>query len=67
MDKISRRSRNSENTPPMTDPLFQRLSLNGMTEWGDNVLLGKEVDVSSTNMHIGKFLKHLKSITGAIP
>ena len=39
--EILRRSKHSENIPPMTEPLVQILSYNGMKEWGDNMLRGK--------------------------
>ena len=38
-----------------------------MIEWGDNKILGKEVNVSSTNIQTRKLLQHLKSITVALP
>ena len=48
----------------MIEPLVKMLSYNGMTEWGYNLLLGKDVDFSSTNTHTIKFLQHLKYVTG---
>ena len=67
MEKISRISRLSETTPPMTEPLVQKLQYNVMTEWGDNILLGNYVEVSARNIHNRKFLKHLKLVTGKLP
>ena len=37
-----------------------------MTEWVDIVLLGEEVEDTSGNEHTRKFIKHLKSVTGAL-
>ena len=66
MEDIFSRSGISENTPPMTEPLVQILAYNGITEWGDNMLLGEEVDNTSGNLHTRKFLKHLNSVAGDI-
>ena len=54
MEDISGISRISYNTPPITKPLFQRLAYNGMTEWGDNMLIGEEVGDTSGNAHTRK-------------
>ena len=37
-----------------------------MTEWGDNILLKNDVEISTGKIHTRKFLKHLKLVTGKI-
>ena len=40
MLEIISRGRPSENYPPMTTPLVNKLNFNIMTEYGDKILLG---------------------------
>ena len=50
----------------MTYPLVHTLTYNRMIEWGYNVILREEVDVSFTNTYTRKLLKHLNLITGSL-
>ena len=42
MKEISRRSRLSEDKPPIAIPLFQELGYDGMTEAGNIIVKGRE-------------------------
>ena len=37
-----------------------------MTEWGDNIIIGNEVEASAGKIHTREFLKHLKLVTGTL-
>ena len=56
MDKIIGRIRLLDTTPTRTEPLVQKFQYNVMTEWGDNILPGKYVEVSAINIHTRNFL-----------
>ena len=51
----------------MTYPLVQKLGYNKMSEWGDNVLLGKKIDADAGDTHTSICLSHLKEVTLNLP
>ena len=51
----------------MTTPLVEDLLFDGMTEYGDNLLLGTEKEEERGNPHTMNSLQNLKSITGTPP
>ena len=57
----------SENTPPMIAPLINLLTYNGITPFGDQLLLDTTQDQPSLHDHNKSFLKQLISIKGRIP
>ena len=67
MKELSRRIRLSKQSPPMTPPLLKYVEYDGMTEFGNQLLLGIEPEWGIGNFHTKKPLRHVKSSMGEIP
>ena len=65
--EIDHRSRMSENSPAMTSNIIQHLDYNGMTYYGDQIILGTAQQMPELEADKNSFLQKLAPIPGSLP
>eukprot|EP00957_Ditylum_brightwellii_P093160 7092939-Ditylum_brightwellii.AAC.1 len=61
MVEVAQRSRMSEESPPMTAPRVYDLQYNGITQYGDDLLLGTAPDRAEIDPYTQAYLDQLVS------
>ena len=67
MKEIDNLSRMLEQSPAMIPPLIQHLEYNGMSDYGDQIILGTAHKIPELEADTNNFLQKLVSITGSLP
>eukprot|EP00957_Ditylum_brightwellii_P085224 6481110-Ditylum_brightwellii.AAC.1 len=67
MDEVAKRSRLSEGSPPMVEPLVNLLQYSGTTAFTNQVLLGEAPQIEGVNEYTQLYLDQLVSINGLLP
>ena len=65
--EIRRRSRLYDNSPLMTIPIVEQLGYDGMTNFGETILLETGMGQDRVNQHTRTFLRQLKYLSGTPP
>ena len=67
MREIEQRIRISEKFLAMTLPLVNHLHFNGVTDYGNNILLGQAADIPHLEIYTKRYLQDLASLTCLLP
>ena len=54
-------------SPTITPPLIQHLEYNGITDYGDQIILGTAQKIPELEADTNNFLQKIVSITGSLP
>ena len=57
----------SEKSPHMTPPLVNHLLYDGMTDYGNNILLGQAADIPHLDNYTKIYLQGLVALTRSLP
>eukprot|EP00957_Ditylum_brightwellii_P089381 6805824-Ditylum_brightwellii.AAC.1 len=67
MEEVDGKSRISEETPPMTEPLVDRLAYSAITKKADQILLGTAPPITGIDEYTQLYLDQLRSVEGRLP
>ena len=67
MDEVEKRSRMSQESPPMTMPLVEHLQYHGMTDFSNEVLMGRPPQVEGIDEATQCYLDQLRAVDGHLP
>ena len=67
MKEIDHRSRMSEQSPAISPLLIKHLKYNGMTDYGDQILLSTTHKIPELESDTNNFLQKMVSINGSPP
>lgn len=67
LHEFNRRFRMSEPSPGMQPPLVNHLNYNGMTDYGDALLLGKAPELEGLDEYTTTYLSQLRAVDGHLP
>ena len=57
----------SEKSPAMTYPLVNHLHFNGITDYGNEILLVQAADIPHLDIYTKRYLQELADLTHSIP